>query len=245
MRRGGERGTTLIEVLVAVTLLGLLMVGVLAAMRLGLSSLDRTNDKLVATRKVSGTQRILEQEIANFIPVVAQCNAAPGAPPVKMSFFQGEPQSMRFVSGYSLQEGLRGYPRILEFQVIPGADEKGVRLVVNEHLYTGPLGAGAFCLGRGLDPALGVDAPQFPRIQIGPGSFVLADRLAYCRFLFQEARPAPELTVWRERWILPQLPRAIRIEMAPLEANPAGLRPLTMTAPIRVTRIPIFDYADM
>ena len=244
MSRGRQRGTTLIEVLVAVTLLSLLTVGVLTAMRLGLSSLERTNEKLIANRKVSGTQRILEQEIANFVPVVALCNVGPEAPAVKMSFFQGEPQSMRFVSTYSLQEGLRGYPRILEFQVIPGADNKGVRLVVNEHLYTGPTGAGLFCLGRGLDPALGVEAPRFPPIQIGPASFVLADRLAFCRFSFLEVRPAPELAVWRERWILPLLPRAIRIEMVPLEANPAALRPFTVTAPLRVTRIPIFDYAD-
>ena len=64
-------------------------------------------------------------------------------------FFQGEPQSMRLASTYSLQQGERGLPMILEFQVIPGEDEQGVRLVVNEHWYTGPRGAGIYCIGMG------------------------------------------------------------------------------------------------
>ena len=54
---------------------------------------------------------------------------------------------MRFVSSYSLQQGARGLPRILEFQVIRGEEGKGVRLVVNEQPYTGPRSAGFFVLG--------------------------------------------------------------------------------------------------
>ncbi len=64
-----------------------------------------------------------------------------------MLFFQGEPSSMRFVSTYSLQDASRGMPQILEFQVIPGADNRGVRLVVNERPYTGAASAGALLPG--------------------------------------------------------------------------------------------------
>jgi CheY-like chemotaxis protein len=96
------------------------------------------------------------------------------APPTtKAQFFQGEPQSMRFVSTYSLQEAARGLPRILEFQVIPGEGGRGVRLVVNEQLYSGPAAAGFFCLGPGGDSF------RFRPIEIGPRSFVLADRLSF------------------------------------------------------------------
>ena len=36
----------------------------------------------------------------------------------------------------------RGFPRILEFEVIPG--EAGQRLIVNELIYPGPINAGFF-----------------------------------------------------------------------------------------------------
>ena len=39
-----------------------------------------------------------------------------------IQFFQGEAQSMRFVSTYSLQQAWRGLPQILEFLVIPRED---------------------------------------------------------------------------------------------------------------------------
>ncbi|MBL8235281.1 MAG: homocysteine S-methyltransferase family protein, partial [Bryobacterales bacterium] len=122
-------GVTLLELLIAVTLLSLLVAGVLTAMRAGLTALSRTNARVIANRKAVGAQRILEQQLAGFMPVIAECNAAGGQGPfTRVPFFQGETQTMRFVSTYSLGDASRGVPRILEFQVIPGENEAGVRL---------------------------------------------------------------------------------------------------------------------
>jgi prepilin-type N-terminal cleavage/methylation domain-containing protein len=239
-----EQGLTLMEVLIAVTLLSLLSLGILMAMRVGLSAMERAKARLMDNRRVAGTQRILAEQIAGFVPAVALCGPAPDAPKVRMPFFQGEPQSMRFVSTYSLQEAWRGMPQILEFQVIPREDGKGVRLVVNEHLYSGPVGAGFFCLGRGLDPTLGFEVPRFPPIQVGSQSFVLADRLAWCRFAFLEPAAPPVFQRWKPNWVLPRWPLAVRIDMAPLEDTPAQLRPVTITAQVHVNRSLEIPYAD-
>ncbi len=235
-----RRGVTLLELLIAVSLLSLLTTGVLLALRVGFSAMRMTNDRLLDARRVLSAQRILEQQIAGLMPVIADCLAAPPRPPIKMAFFQGEPQSMRFVSSHSLGEAARGYPRIVEFQVIPGEADRGVRLVVNEHLYTGPLSAGRFCFG----PGAGVMPPAFPPIQVGPGSFVLADKLAYCRFLYREVLLPPLLDRWTPVWIRRGWPSAVRLEMAPLEADPARPPLLTVTAPIRINRVPFEDYGD-
>ncbi len=237
-------GVTLLELLLAVSLLSLLSVGMLMAMRVGFTSMERANKKLMDNRRVVRAQRILEEQIAGFMPLVADCLSGPEAPPVKMPFFQGEPQSMRFLSSYSLGEAARGYPRLLEFQVIPGEQNRGVRLVVNEHLYTGPRSAGAFCLGFGPDPLLGVLAPLYRPIDVGPRSFVLADRRAWCRFSFLELAAPPVFQRWRPRWILPRWPLAVRVEMAPLEEDAARLRPVTITAQIRVNRALDIQYGD-
>jgi len=236
-RRRSTAGLTLLEVVIAVSLLSLLMVGVMTSLRLGLSALGKTNTRLMDNRRVAGAQRALEQELEGFMPVIARYSTSPEAPPTaKMPFFQGEPQSMRFVSSYSLQESSRGFPRILELQVIPGQEGKGVRLVVNENLYTGPASAGFFCLGRGEEGF------RFRPIEIGPRSFVLADRLALCRFSYQQAGKTP--AIWTTNWTLDRWPGAIRIEMEPLDADIIRLRPVPVTAQIHVNRYPIFDYGD-
>jgi prepilin-type N-terminal cleavage/methylation domain-containing protein len=239
-----RRGVTLLELLIAVSLLSLLSVGVLMAMRVGLDAMQKTNSRLMDNRRVARAQRILEEQIAGFMPLVADCLPGPDRPRVRMPFFQGEPESMRFLSSYSLTEGARGYPRILEFQVIPGENNRGVRLVVNEHLYTGPAGAGMFCLGMGPDPLTGAQVPLFRPIEVGPYSFVLADRLAYCRFWYREAPPPPAPERWVPRWVQPQWPRAIRIEMAPLEPDPSRVQPMELIAPVRVNKIPMTEYVD-
>lgn len=244
MKRDPRAGLTLIEVLIAVTLMSILSVGILMAMRVAVDALQKGNRKLMDNRRVAGAQRVLEQQIAGFMPVKAPCAGSPEASPEPFPFFQGEPQSMRFVSIYSLQEAWRGVPRILELQVIAGDEGNGVRLVVNEIPYTGPLSAGQLCIGMPVDPSLGVKAPQFLPVQAGPQSFVLADKLAWCRFSYLEPKKPPEIERWQPQWVQPRWPLGIRVEMAPLADNPARLRPLTITAPVRVNRAPEIVYGD-
>lgn len=242
MKRSSAAGVTLMELLIAVSLLALLVTGILSAMRMGFNALGKANGRLMDNRRVAGAQRILEQQIAGFIPVVAECLADPERPPVRMPFFQGEPQSMRFVSGYSLGEAWRGFPQTVEFQVAPGKDGRGVMLIVNEHLYTGPRGPGLFCLGARFDPELGRPVPRFRPIEIGPGSFVLADKLAFCRFAYRELAPPPVMERWVPMWTAPQWPTAVRVEIAPFEPDPARLQPMTLTVPVRINRAPEEAY---
>jgi hypothetical protein len=145
---------------------------------------------------------------------------------------------MRFVSSFSLGEGWRGYAQVLEFQVIPGEAGAGVRLVVNELLYTGARGAGAACLGYVRDDSLGLMVPLFRPIAVGPRSFVLADRLAFCRFAFREVLPVPDRERWTTHWIAPKWPTAVRIDMAPMEPGAARLEPLSLIAPVHVNTAP-------
>jgi prepilin-type N-terminal cleavage/methylation domain-containing protein len=232
MMRKRTTGVTLIELLIAITLLSMLAAGMLMALRVGLNVLDKTDSKLMANRRALSVQRIVRSEIEGFLPVTADCPA--GAQAVRVPFFQGEPQSMRFVSGYSLNEGARGLPHILEFLVIPGENGRGVRLVVNERRFAGPESASALCTGMFPDPESGRQVPQFERIVAGPDSFVLADKLAYCRFSYRELRPPPELDAWGPAWNLTKWPAAVRIEMAPLEADPSRVPLVSVAAAIHV-----------
>jgi prepilin-type N-terminal cleavage/methylation domain-containing protein len=237
-------GVTLIELLIAVLLLSLLSVGIVITLRVALSAMNKSGTKLMANRRVSSIERILDQEIEGIMPVTADCQVRPDVPGPKLMFFQGESQSMRLASTYSLQQGERGLPMILEYQVIPGDENQGVRLIVNEHWYTGPRGAGVYCRGVGGGADGGPAGPIFVPINIGPDSFVLADKLAYCRFSFRDPRQPGQTPVWLLRWVKPVLPSAIRIEMAPLTPDLGNLQPVTLTIPVRVTRLPLEQYEN-
>ncbi len=240
-RNRSQRGVTLMEVLIAVSLLSFLAVGILTAMRVGLGALDKANNRLLDNRKVAGTQSIIEQQFGGLIPVQAPCIGGESPGPAG-PFFEGESQSMRFVSTYSLAGAWRDVPRIIEYRVIPA--ERGVRLVVNELPYWGPASAGMLCTGMAPDPLLGTPARRFRPVEVGPASFVLADHLAYCRFVYLLRRPPPLPDTWLGAWASIQLPGAVRIDMAPLEEDASRLRPAPITAQIRIRRAADIDYGD-
>ena len=241
---GNSAGVTLMELLIAVTLVSLLSAGIVISLRVGLSAMNKADARLMANRRVTSIERILEEEITGIMPVTADCHPAQNAPLIKIAFFQGEPASMRLASAYSLQQGSRGTPMILEFQVIPGENNQGVRLIVNEHWYTGAQQAGSTCLGVAPDPLTGLVAARFLPIAVGANSFVVADKLSYCRFSYREFVP-PTPAKWLGHWThTDSLPDAIRIEMSPLAPDAGRLQPVTLTIPVHVTRQPLVPYEN-
>jgi hypothetical protein len=212
----------------------------LVALRIGLNSFSKVDTKLMDNRRVAGAQRIVEQELEGMIPVVSGC----AKEPVRMAFFQGQPQIMRLVSTFSLQQAWRGRPQLLEMFVIPG-ESRGVRLVVNEVPYTGPEPLAALCLALVPDPVTGLPVPRFAPVVAGPRSFVLADQLAYCRFRYLMQPQDPKLLpVWKESWNRQGWPLAVGIDMAPLEPDPSRLQPISVVAPVHVVRSPEVVYDD-
>jgi prepilin-type N-terminal cleavage/methylation domain-containing protein len=244
-RRAANAGVTLMEVLIAVTLLSLLMLGMSIAMRVAFNAYAKTDEKLMDNRRVAGAQRLLEQELQGMVPLVLPClGAGEGGSSLRFAMFQGHAQVMRLASTFSLQQGWRGEPQLLELFVIPGEEGRGVRLVVNEIPYT-PAAAGRMCAGFVAEPgALGLTR-YLPPVAT-EHTFVLADKLAFCRFTYlQHPMPdPPQPQVWLPALGYQGWPMAVRIEMAPLEVDPSRLQPIAMTVPFRVYRAPDIPYAD-
>ena len=237
MRR--DAGVTLIEILIAVSLLSLLSLGVLLAMRIGFNTMDKTDAHLVQNRRVANSRKIIENEFNGLMVTQALWQPAPENYQL-IPFMQWEEQRMRFVTSYSLQDAWRGRPQIAALTVIPGEHNVGVRLIVNETPYTGQAQAGQYI--SGIDNGIVSFAP----ILAGAASFVLADRLAYCRFSYLEPSFEPPFRNWRPDWIRnDMLPLAVRIEMEPLDHTPAELHVTTVTAPLSVNRSPqMLNYTD-
>ena len=247
-RRGkANAGMTLLEVLVAVTLLSLLIVGMSVAMRVGLSAFGRTNGP--ADGRPAGGRGAAHPAVGTGRTApghAVRASGATAAPAIHFVFLQAEPQILRMVSTFSLQQGWRGDPQILEFFVIPGAEGRGVRLVVNETPYT-PFTAGNFCRGVLPDPVLGITIPRYPpEPEASPGSFVLADKLAFCRISYYMRSKDPNVPdpAWLPKATGLGWPLAIRIDMAPLEPDLVRLQPFTVVAQVRLHRAPEIPYVD-
>jgi len=228
-----QRGFTLIELMISITLVAAISTGMLMAMRAGLLTLEKVDARLQSNRRVMSVEQILSRQIGGVMPVTGDCSNLAGGVTPRVPAFNGGDQTLLLVSSYSMAEGARGYPRILQLQVIP-SDRGGVRLIVDETLYTGPASIAPFCLERSFVPA-----------QITPQSFVLADRLAWCHISYQEFLPqTPNLEKWLPLWNKPDLPSAVHVDMSPLAADAATLPLVSVTVPIHVTREVLNPYVD-
>lgn len=229
-RKTSSRGFTLIEMLIAVTLVSAIVTGLLMTMRTALTAYQKVNLRLEDNRRVMGLDHALHEQLGGMMPVTSQCPAG-GA---KVSVFSGSSAWMRFISSSSLSEGARGYPRIVEYAVAPDPDGGGVRLMMTERLYTGPASLAPLCADGNFVP-----------VQVAGDSVEMAGKLAYCRFAYR--KPIPDSPLggdWLPAWQDPNLPRAVRMEMMPIDSGPTHLPRLTINFPVRVTRLMLNPYAD-
>lgn len=208
-----QRGVTLIELLVAMTLFSLLSTAVFYSLRTGLNSLNRSRTAMTQARRAEGVQIAVERMFAGMLSAQAEF-VQPGMAQVQSAaFFQGDPQTMRFVSSHSLQEGSRGGPRLIELAIVPRDERDGFRLVVNDSPYLGPRALGMLILGRVPDPILGRPVLAYRPIALSPRTFVLADRLSGARFSYLERRPGLDPDLWLPRWPGDVFPAAVRIDL--------------------------------
>jgi prepilin-type N-terminal cleavage/methylation domain-containing protein len=226
-RSTDQRGMTLIEILVAISLMGLLAVAMVTALTVGAGAWQDARSHLTLDHRIATANEILYAEFEELVPLAARAAAVPRA-----AFFQGEPESMRFVSGYSLTAGRRGGLRIVELQV--GDTSRGRRILLNELPYGGPAALGGMITGVEADPLSGAPHLLFAPIVPRATSLIIADELEACRFSYLRLpRTRAEPALWVPRWgDLIRLPGAIRVEMTPRQGQ-ARLLPVSITAPVR------------
>ena len=216
-------GFTLIELMISITLVAAIAAGMLSAMRGGLLTMERVQTRIQESRGALGLDRMIRNQIGGVLPAIGEC--ANEGQAVKSPLFRGNAGAMLMVTSYSMTEGARGYPRVVEYRLLPNGDGTS-RLVAEEMLFSSPAATVNFCsppgLLRPLEPAL--------------RSMVLAPRLALARISYREVDPNTRLGgAWFPEWIRPNLPYAVRIEF-----EPGG----SITVPLHVTRDYQEFYAD-
>ena len=227
---GPESGMTLIEVLVAVTLLGLLSVGLVMAFQVGASSWQTTRERLTLDRRIATANQILQSSLAGVIPFDGEALDA-GSRRQRFLFFQGETLSMRFVSSYSVTEGPRGGLNVFELQIV--GSPRGRRILLNQVPLESPIGLSRFVDGFYRDPSSPGLRPRFRPIVPYATSLVIVDELETCEFRYLEKPPGIEPpTRWVPMWQeLRKLPEAVAINVVP-RLDGVRLLPVSIAVPI-------------
>lgn len=230
-RTNPQAGMTLIEILVAVTLLGMLSIGLVTALQVAAGAWSSSRNARGQDRRIANANALLHAQFAGVTPVEPLI-LRPGLAVPAGPFFQGEPTAMRFVSSYSMTEGVRGGLQIVELQTSPG--QEGTRLILTQTPYQGPLSVGRFIVGAEPLPETQSFHVLFTPLVTRADSLIVADRLSEVRFSYLRGRRSPnEPDVWVPVWDQPQqLPQAIRVDLQALE-DVGRLRPVAVVSEVR------------
>lgn len=231
MRRAAPRaGFTLIELLIAITLVSAIIAGLLVSLRGGLLALERTSTRMLERRSAFGLDQMIRRQLGAVFPAAGDCTLLDGLPS-RVPLFRGNAQTMLLATSYSITEGARGYPRLVEYRVIPNGDGT-VRLEMEELLFAGPETALPYC------------SPDLPRPAAPAGQVTVVEaRLAAARFFYREMDPYTRLGgKWVAEWAAPNLPYGIRIDMQAASEDGGDLR--NITVPLHISRQYRELYAD-
>ncbi|OFW24029.1 MAG: hypothetical protein A3H27_09710 [Acidobacteria bacterium RIFCSPLOWO2_02_FULL_59_13] len=224
----GERnaGFTLLELLVSVTIVGLLAVTILFGWRVAASAWQRADRHLREQRVVVATHQVLEEQMASMVPY--RVSPAQGPPII---FFQGDPEAARFVSRYSLADRARSGLYLIEYRIVEQRDGKK-QLLVNEFPLHGPEELRALLEGVELSTVGSI--LRFDSFHEGPRTRTLLAGLQECRFQYYRPPRFNDPGGWTEQWVnvVDELPRGMAIRAVPA-AGARNLQPVSVVATIQ------------
>ena len=130
-RRGLFRaGFTLLELLVSVTLMGLLAVAIHIGFRIGTNAWAKGDSRLESIRTSQYSVELLSRQISSMVPYYSRQKINDGF--LDVLLFQGVPRGMRFVTSFSAQSRSAGGLRLVEY-FVSSSNRKGLNaLLVNE-----------------------------------------------------------------------------------------------------------------
>jgi general secretion pathway protein J len=142
-RHARARGFTLLELLVAITLLAMLMAALFGALRLGTRVWETGEARLDASARIQVVQGLLRRQLAGTVPLIETSRDPRRAGAL---LFVGASDALRFVS--LLPEHLGAGASLMELALRPPAQDSGPADLV---LRTRPLDLGGSELGAGSD----------------------------------------------------------------------------------------------
>jgi general secretion pathway protein J len=121
-------GFTLLELTIAITLLALIVILILGAMRLSIRSVESGEAKVASFERIRSSMNILDSQIQSQIPLSYIQEGEAEA----QFYFKGERQFLQFTTNYSIWGGEKGFV-LATYVVLPGENGKQI-LSVSENV---------------------------------------------------------------------------------------------------------------
>lgn len=122
------RGFTLLELTIAITLLALIIIIILGAMRIGIRSVESGEIKIESFERTRASMNILDSQIQSQIPLTY---VQEGEAEVQF-YFRGERQFIQFTTNYSIWGGEKGF--VLATYSVQSTENGRQILVVSENV---------------------------------------------------------------------------------------------------------------
>src|SRR5512135_783924 len=110
-----SRGFTLLELMIAITMLGLIVVIVAGAMKLGVQSVERGEKRIDALERIRTSLNIIEAQIQCMTGLTYDDDGE------KKPYFKADRDALQFSTNYSIWGGQRGYT-VVSYTVETGND---------------------------------------------------------------------------------------------------------------------------
>jgi general secretion pathway protein J len=98
-----QKGFTLLELTISIALIGIIVLIILGAMRLGLRSVELGEKKVDFLERQRSSINIIDSQIQSYIPVTYEEDD------IKKTVFTGERDVLQFSTNYSIWSGQKGY----------------------------------------------------------------------------------------------------------------------------------------
>ncbi len=225
-----KRGVTLLELLVAISLMGMVSLGLLFGLRIAASAWHKGNSRLAEGRQVIAAADLFAEQIANARPRVVEWGPRDRA--VRFFYFEGTHDRLRFVTATSLAGRSRSGLWLAEYSFRP--DDRGrAKLVYNEWPFREDADAAQTIQDIAMDPARNRLAVRFIAPASTPQTRELYRDLEDCGFEYLILRSGEEPR-WEPQWEVdrPLLPPAVAVRFRAREGR--GIAPVAMVASFNV-----------
>jgi general secretion pathway protein J len=212
--RTGERGFTLVELLLALTLMGMLLALTYGGLRAATRAADRGQAILEDSSRIRMAHQFVHQQLNQMMPLVFEENEDRS----ERTVFLGEPNRIRYVATMPGYLGFGG-PQVQELAIVPGPDN-ALQLVLYHALL------------QGFEESFLYERDPIP----------LVEDISFAEFAFLGFDETGALTGWSNTWAEPgMLPASVALDVEFVED--VYIRWPQLTASVRVDPSALSDLA--
>lgn len=196
--RSGQRGFTLLELLVGITLMALLLSALLIGLHIGIRAWQQGEARLSEAQQEAERTGFLDRQVASLVPY--EVMSPDPEQPAKLTVLDATPARLRFLSSYGSRSRAHSGLLLIEYGLLE-AEAGKTTLALRES----PVGSDR-ALVQGIvrqvsrDPETGQLTVSYQPFDQNKEFFSLRTELEEAKFDYLDPKPEPGAPAWVANW---------------------------------------------